>query len=46
MFADSFSVLSVRYVDRGLRGCNIISVIFLYKCAHPSWNTEPTLIPE
>jgi len=42
MLADSFSVFSIHYIARGLRGCNIIADSFLYKC-HPSF-MEQTLL--
>jgi len=32
VFADSLSVVSIEYVARGLRGCNITAGSFLYKC--------------
>jgi len=36
MYADSFSVVSIQYIDQGLRGCNKFADSFLYKC----WNMK------
>ena len=36
MFADSFSVLSIRYVAQGLHGCS--SITSSTNATHPSWN--------
>jgi len=41
MFADSFSVVSIQYVARGLRGCNIIAAAFCTSGKIWMWRVGP-----